>query len=213
MRYGQHLVDRACDHASMRPRRARLGCMVAPRKASPAFTRFNEAEARAPRMPSLGDRGRCSGRLGFNEAEARAPRMPAADVADHADAMSFNEAEARAPRMRTCSVTSALSSAIAASMRPRRARLGCELGIASGRQSTSRFNEAEARAPRMLESVMRWRRRMLVASMRPRRARLGCRVAHAARTSRQYRFNEAEARAPRMQRCAHSRCRTAAALQ
>ncbi|MGO8920655.1 MAG: hypothetical protein ACLQJR_32580, partial [Stellaceae bacterium] len=61
-----------------------------------------------------------------------------------------------------------------ASMRPRRARLGC-------RQATLQDGE------------------LLDASMRPRRARLGCGEADARAPLPAQRFNEAEARAPRMQ--------------
>ena len=37
---------------------------------------FNEAEARAPRMPRAGATERVASVSRFNEAEARAPRMP-----------------------------------------------------------------------------------------------------------------------------------------
>src|SRR5579883_734659 len=62
--------------ASMRPRRARLGCLLAAGGWGLLSKGFNEAEARAPRMPRL--LWITTGLLrGFNEAEARAPRMPA----------------------------------------------------------------------------------------------------------------------------------------
>ena len=92
-------------------------------RAQPVAPRFNEAEARAPRMRGLGwsFRRPCFAasmrprrvRLGcaaldstylsvnprFNEAEARAPRMPSAPLQAHRECRRFNEAEARAPRM------------------------------------------------------------------------------------------------------------------
>ena len=64
----------------MRPRRARLGCVMLATDLDPTSTPcFNEAEARAPRM-----RRRCDEHIAvlhrFNEAEARAPRMQACAV-------------------------------------------------------------------------------------------------------------------------------------
>jgi len=76
----------------------RLGCAeenLAQRESTP---RFNEAEARAPRMPGLNCGWRASLRR-FNEAEARAPRMPPRMSPPAARSRRFNEAEARAPRM------------------------------------------------------------------------------------------------------------------
>ena len=82
----------------MRPRRARLGCVAGNIDDPSAHAiRFNEAEARAPRMLD-GTSSATHGDTGFNEAEARAPRML---VPAHRNASRcFNEAEARAPRMR-----------------------------------------------------------------------------------------------------------------
>src|SRR5579884_3692158 len=84
----------------------------------------------------------------------------------------FNEAEARAPRMRCRAVLRRVFLHFA-SMRPRRARLGCFAVIAIGSGQ-------------------------LEASMRPRRARLGCGQPAAGFPSCCGGFNEAEARAPRM---------------
>ncbi len=86
----------------------------------------------------------------FNEAEARAPRMLARCTHVITIWKCFNEAEARAPRMQT-SPSSSREPGSAASMRPRRARLGCGSAVnGSGIGSQ--------------------------ASMRPRRARLGCKT-------------------------------------
>src|SRR5579872_4164818 len=78
VRLGCCLVDRA-DRlrrlASMRPRRVRLGCRAALQADHVADHGFNEAEARAPRMPRRTASG-FAGSRSFNEAEARAPRMP-----------------------------------------------------------------------------------------------------------------------------------------
>ena len=84
---------------------------------------FNEAEARAPRMPVTMEL-RPDIFPGFNEAEARAPRMLALGaIWDFSSAPCFNEAEARAPRMLDTG------------------------GVLRGLFRS--FNEAEARAPRM----------------------------------------------------------------
>src|SRR5579883_1400074 len=109
----------------MRPRRARLGCEIL------ILHLDNEVLA------------------GFNEAEARAPRMRRRRKIPSRREPGFNEAEARAPLMlstTTCPVILKLP----ASMRPRRARLGCMATEALVRQHPDGFNEAEARAPRML---------------------------------------------------------------
>jgi len=83
----------------------------------------------------------------FNEAEARAPRMRARPTPGYPLRQRFNEAEARAPRMRGSLAYH--DETVPASMRPRRVRLGC-LRIAWPCWSQQRsFNEAEARAPRM----------------------------------------------------------------
>ena len=131
----------------MRPRRARLGCASRVLDFGRGACRFNEAEARAPRMR----RSNAPTRLephSFNEAEARAPRMrsvPRDDLLER----RFNEAEARAPRMLSATDADANACSIA-SMRPRRARLGCGGTASFADTFRSCFNEAEARAPRML---------------------------------------------------------------
>ena len=83
--------------ASMRPRRARLGCLGSELTLRQHLIGFNEAEARAPRMPTVAMILAASEPC-FNEAEARAPRMldPRGRMVT---APGFNEAEARAPRM------------------------------------------------------------------------------------------------------------------
>ena len=134
--------------ASMRPRRARLGCHRLSRRCRTLRVGFNEAEARAPRMrrcpASSGPRPRR-----FNEAEARAPRMPS----------DFRQHTSRRGR---------------ASMRPRRARLGCSSPAWRSSPRPKGFNEAEARAPRMPGDPRIAEDPRIAASMRPRRARLGC---------------------------------------
>ena len=165
--------------------------------------RFNEAEARTPRMAGAVDARCASCRQRFNEAEARTPRMATqAHRRLRPHRPCFNEAEARAPRMR-CASRWSKSSLRSASMRPRRVRLGCadvgdgnrgdrcsasmrprRVRLGCGRFLTltsacrHRFNEAEARTPRMAARLL-WPRRWCVdrqsdASMRPRRVRLGC---------------------------------------
>src|SRR5579883_2936494 len=107
----------------MRPRRARLGCSGQQVWGTTATSSFNEAEARAPRM-------------------RRTPNM------EQLGNSSFNEAEARAPRMRVFGVVT-MQAVTSASMRPRRARLGCHEHLLMAAITNRRFNEAEARAPRM----------------------------------------------------------------
>ena len=58
----------------MRPRRVRLGWCV-PLRLTDAVARFNEAEARTPRMATDDIDGACATVPRFNEAEARTPRM------------------------------------------------------------------------------------------------------------------------------------------
>src|SRR5579883_3302249 len=108
----------------MRPRRARLGCVAWQGACPSSQLSFNEAEARAPRMRRPKPDAWCWCGC-FNEAEARAPRMQRRVAGEH--------------------------QTLGASMRPRRARLGC-------------FD------------WLRWMLRVVRASMRPRRARLGCLV-------------------------------------
>ena len=136
-------------HASMRPRRARLGCRdVGVGRCVEIF-----GASMRPRRARLG----CAGSpvydrirdCCFNEAEARAPRMLTTNRCEVARYLCFNEAEARAPRMHGAHRGQAHRPRIA-SMRPRRARLGCLAHDRGVRSPTSG------------------------ASMRPRRARLGC---------------------------------------
>src|SRR5579871_5962010 len=109
----------------MRPRRVRLGCQRRRSSFGAAIRSFNEAEARAPRMPATTCNGRGSISTGFNEAEARAPRMPIDSPTAARDSLDrFNEAEARARRMPLLCLGLGLSGELA-SMRPRRVRLGC----------------------------------------------------------------------------------------
>ena len=175
----------------MRPRRARLGCRHAAEMATRPEQRFNEAEARAPRMRMLvADRDTAQRTAAsMRPRRARLGCGRAVRVRTRATDAGFNEAEARAPRMPT--------------------RLHwCQP------RSWRRFNEAEARAPRMHrpDDVTTSRARPGAASMRPRRARLGCRHRTGFDADAQC-FNEAEARAPRMQREGRSRMSTATRLQ
>ena len=169
-----HLRIRAvAAHPSMRPGRARPGCLGLRWLNAIERQTFNEAGARAPRMPRSPRRSACCGAT-FNEAGARAPRMPAHHRGErghrHDPSMRpgrarpgclrsrrrwcaapdrpFNEAGARAPRMP---------------------------GIpAPGTASSPAFNEAGARAPRMhcvcYGSIIC----TIQPSMRPGRARPGC---------------------------------------
>ena len=111
--------------------------------------RFNEAEARAPRMLRSALRLRAEESISFNEAEARAPRM--------LPELDGWWAEAYTPRMRPrrarlgCCLPPVvvLAPVVRVIMRPRRARLGCCL-----RRRSQRNDGA--------------------ITQRPRRARLGC---------------------------------------
>ncbi len=188
---------RACRAvASMRPRRVRLGCEAARRGRTPASARFNEAEARTPRMlrrQTLATRGGCRASMRPRRARLGCARRRDAADADLPASMrprrvrlgceavgnrrpwtrrSFNEAEARTPRMQADRPDS-MPGPRPASMRPRRARLGCVDMAVVIQRICRRFNEAEARTPRMHGSARQCRvgRR---ASMRPRRVRLGC---------------------------------------
>ena len=136
--------------ASMRPRRARLGCARAIGAVGQRKMRFNEAEARAPRMPrSAGCSRRSAPRASMRPRRARLGCAPPA----------IPEPRALPP----------------ASMRPRRARLGCGVYCIGADPLGACFNEAEARAPRMHVAAYRDDiARFVAASMRPRRARLGC---------------------------------------
>ena len=183
----------------MRPGRARPGCCGpadACIQASPPG--FNEAGARAPRMPprTAGRPGRasrasmrpgrarpgCAGRRTtttrpcrcFNEAGARAPRMRRSAPQPSMARTSFNEAGARAPRMHRLGRQGAVQGA-GASMRPGRARPGCSPSPARRNPRRSRFNEAGARAPRMRARLLVDEAVRRAASMRPGRARPGCR--------------------------------------
>ena len=66
---------RSSSRASMRPRRVRLGWAIARGPRGDAVERFNEAEARTPRMGRDLLRTGARRRARFNEAEARTPRM------------------------------------------------------------------------------------------------------------------------------------------
>ena len=146
--------------ASMRPRRVRLGCYGRRRDSTPsnADIRFNEAEARAPRMPAR--RPPWAPMFG-QEVPSMRPRRVRLGCGSNQGIQylafdGFNEAEARAPRMQLSNRAVPTSGRVA-SMRPRRVRLGCTEAIecrtrrACGARS---FNEAEARAPRMRENYI-----------------------------------------------------------
>ncbi len=143
----------------------------------PCRARFNEAEARAPRMlTSRSATATSRPNRGFNEAEARAPRMPQLDgvaVDRRVDASM----RPRRARLGCSGRRHERDHARDASMRPRRARLGCASRSTRSRSEPTSFNEAEARAPRMQLSRLNPFALVRVASMRPRRARLGCDVA------------------------------------
>src|SRR5579883_1982722 len=81
----------------------------------------------------------------FNEAEARAPRMRRAEIERCRRSPGFNEAEARAPRMQAPG-GKLMTAPATASMRPRRARLGCSPSKYRLSAKSQSFNEAEARA-------------------------------------------------------------------
>ena len=153
LRADDHAARSCC--ASMRPRRERLGWSppTLDRSASRDL-RFNEAEARAPRMGqpgrrSLALRSRPSmrprrERLGW----AAVPRPRA--TGDRAASMRPRRERLgwRSPRAQPA------ASRQRASMRPRRERLGwARSNAAASAAIVRRFNEAEARAPRMA-----WRR-------------------------------------------------------
>jgi len=115
----------------------RLGCNGMRTHGQMSRSCFNEAEARAPRMPAeavetemaqllasmrprrvrLGCAVSVSvavaAAVGFNEAEARAPRMPRGkNLRGRGINTCFNEAEARAPRMRSNSRIARATSAL-----------------------------------------------------------------------------------------------------
>src|SRR5579884_596752 len=166
----QHLHE-----PSMRPRRARLGCFVLLRLAE--ARRLASMRPRRARLGCLVEvTGACFPCGCFNEAEARAPRMRRAEIERCRRSPGFNEAEARAPRMQAPG-GKLMTAPATASMRPRRARLGCSPSKYRLSAKSQSFNEAEARAPRMHQELTKnWG--FLGASMRPRRARLGCVVVH-----------------------------------
>ena len=170
------MPDRAAVDASMRPRRVRLGWLVPGTASARHAWRFNEAEARTPRMRVAPGLQLASSYERFNEAEARTPRM-ARRMSRQRAASRFNEAEARTPRMRAdrserAVAESRFNEAEARTPRMRRRR------HVRGSQST-RFNEAEARTPRMRDSSPPGSGNAERASMRPRRVRLGCASAFA----------------------------------
>src|SRR5579885_863264 len=114
-----------------------------------AAGRFNEAEARAPRMSRRVTRA-STRPICFNEAEAIAPPMRhVLPSPQETPTPRFTKAQARAPRM-------------------------LPLLPSPKKTPTPRFNEAEARAPRMPRQSWCWDTAGAPASMRPRRARLGC---------------------------------------
>ena len=139
-------------------------------------SRFNEAEARTPRMAFESRLAKLRRDVRFNEAEARTPRM-GVSCAGHDGAVD-RMASMRPRRVRlgwSLPMTTNVASTCAASMRPRRVRLGW-------------------RASTQLHACCAMR-----ASMRPRRVRLGWSGVSGASTERRCdRFNEAEARTPRM---------------
>ncbi len=183
----------------MRPRRERLGWIADRRAARRRSRRFNEAEARAPRMAGVAVRRSVDDRMRFNEAEARAPRMATRPRRALGDAASASMRPRRERLGWRCDGDQPTPVPEAASMRPRRERLGWRRHAELIASSIERFNEAEARAPRMALAVIEHPRDAIAASMRPRRERLGWRVSASKLPARRSRcFNEAEARAPRM---------------
>ena len=157
---GRALPRAVLFRASMRPRRARLGCAASPLPSAATINCFNEAEARAPRMP-----GACCARPSArNRIASMRPRRARLGCGPHScDAriqrLRFNEAEARAPRMHAGNAGGDQRD-VRPSMRPRRARLGCSRHLKDLRLIRRRFNEAEARAPRMRRSAaVLWRKR------------------------------------------------------
>ena len=136
--------------------------------------RFNEAEARAPRIPFDKDGSLVAHGRGFNEAEARAPRIqpPPPPPAKAPIPASMRPRHARLGYVRKQLLE--LRQRFGASMRPRHARLGYSSSAALICGMLDCFNEAEARAPRILGFTAI---RVLTAAIR---------------------FNEAEARAPRI---------------
>ena len=102
-RLGCRERDRArsrCDlrATSMRPRRARLGCHCHRRDHDPGRS-FNEAEARAPRMPARRSGMPASRRTSMRPRRARLGCAARQIVGTRRPSGHFNEAEARAPRM------------------------------------------------------------------------------------------------------------------
>src|SRR5947208_763592 len=102
----------------------------------------------------------------FNEAEARAPRMPAAKPDSNIAAML---ASMRPRRVRLgCAVHDLVALLeVAASMRPRRVRLGCVTRSMPVILAITRFNEAEARAPRMQPPYNPLHTKAILARFRP----------------------------------------------
>ena len=134
----------------------------------------------------------------WNEAEARAPRMlPDSEGLGGCDEEG-HEAEARAPRMLPDDATRRAAHG-RASTRPRRARLGCCLEASLSLWLTAPRHEAEARAPRMLPAGGNVRRGLdqLFNEAEARAPRM-LPGSFARSRGRSARFNEAEARAPRM---------------
>ncbi len=142
-------TTRAVEAASMRPRRARLGWARHPRRAPG----YRPRASMRPRRARLGwrrsRRPASSPTPRFNEAEARTPRMERAEIAEN---LLVARASMRPRRARLgWGANQARSGAShkPASMRPRRARLGWPRSTARRHPSSRCFNEAEARTPRM----------------------------------------------------------------
>src|SRR5579885_1327149 len=85
----------------------------------------------------------------FNEAEARAPRMRCRAVLRRVF-LHFASMRPRRARLGCFAVIAIGSGQLEASMRPRRARLGCSLPTITARTCPASFTEAEARPRRML---------------------------------------------------------------
>ena len=111
---------------------------------------FNEAEARAPRIPGkYGDYKWPSLNASMRPRRVRLGYATSGRSRARMAPFRFNEAEARAPRIPTLDPPSSERTE-SASMRPRRVRLGYRSTLSVGLQRVYCFNEAEARAPRIL---------------------------------------------------------------
>jgi len=109
--------------ASMRPRRVRLGCCPDRRRMSPSVRRrFNEAEARTPRMRRIPVRVRRRRRASMRPRRVRLGCVAHMECMVHACAASMRP---RRVRLGCPLHVSAQHPRGVASMRPRRVRLGC----------------------------------------------------------------------------------------